>query len=75
MNTEYSKLSQKAENILFMLKFLNYAYNQPDSDHDLPMTNEEKTGGQLVFFNVMDELKSLDKELNEFVKNGVCYER
>lgn len=69
MNTEYSDLSQKAENILFMLKFLNYAYNQPDSDHDLPMTNEEKTGGQLIFFNVMDELKKLDNCLQNFVKN------
>lgn len=69
MNTEYSDLSQKAENILFMLKFLNYAYNQPDSDHDLPMSNEEKTGGQLIFFNVMDELKKLDNCLQNFVKN------
>lgn len=66
---EYSELSQKAENILFMLKFLNYAYNQPDSDHDLPMTNEEKTGGQLIFYNVMDELKKLDNCLQNFVKN------
>lgn len=69
MNIEYSELSQKAENILFMLKFLNYAYNQPDSDHDLPMTNEEKTGGQLIFFTVMDELKKLDNSLQNFVKN------
>lgn len=70
MNVEYSELSQKAENILFMLKFLNYAYNQPDSDHDLPMTNEEKAGGQHIFFYVMDELKSLDSSLQQFVKNN-----
>lgn len=66
---DYSELSQKAENILYMLKFLNYAYNQPDSDHDLPMDNDEKTGGQFVFFYVMDELKSLNSELLQFVKN------
>lgn len=70
MNNEYSDLSQKAENILFMLKFLNYAYNQPDSDHDLPMTNEEKTGGQLMFYSVMEELKNLDSDLQQFVKSG-----
>lgn len=70
MNIEYSELSQKTENILFMLKFLNYAYNQPDSDHDLPMTNEEKTGGQLIFFTVMDKLQSLDTDLQQFVKNN-----
>lgn len=67
MSIEYSELSQKAENILFMLKFLNYAYNQPDSDHDLPMTNEEKTGGQLVFYNVMDELKNLDTDIQKYL--------
>lgn len=67
MNTEYSDLSQKAENILFMLKFLNYAYNQPDSDHDLPMTNDEKTGGQLIFYNVMDELKNLDTDIQKYL--------
>lgn len=72
MNIEYSELSQKTENILFMLKFLNYAYNQPDSDHDLPMTNEEKTGGQHIFFYVMDEVKRLDTDIREYIKNGVC---
>lgn len=66
---DYSELSQKAENILYMLKFLNYAYNQPDSEYDLPMDNDEKTGGQFVFFYVMDELQKLNKDTQEFLKN------
>lgn len=67
MNIEYSELSQKTENILFMLKFLNYAYNQPDSDHDLPMNNEEKTGGQIFLFHIMKELETLDTDLRDFI--------
>lgn len=67
---EYSQLSLRAENILYMLKFLNYAYNQPDSEHDLPMGNEEKTGGQQIFFHIMDELQKLNKDTQEFLKNG-----
>ena len=64
---EYSQLSLRAENILYMLKFLNYAYNQPDSEHDLPLSNEEKTGGQQIFFHIMDELQKLEHDIKKIL--------
>lgn len=66
---DHLELNQKAEHILYILKFLNYAYNQPDSEHDLPMDNDEKTGGQHIFFYVMDELTKLDSDIRILLKN------
>ncbi len=63
----YNNLCDRTQDIMYMLKFLNYAYNQPDSDHDLPMTNEEKTGGQLILFHIMKELETLDTDIRKYI--------
>lgn len=73
MNTEcnpkYFKLCEKTERILTMLQFVNYAYNTPDSEINTPMSNDEKIGGQFVLFHIMDELKTLDTDIVELLKN------
>lgn len=74
--SNYNNLSDRTQDIMFMLKFVNYAYNQPYHENEAwELGNDERTGGQLIIFHILKELETLDNDLQNFVKNGVCYEK
>lgn len=67
----YNTLCDRTQDIMYMLKFLNYAYNQPyNEDEAWDLGNEERTGGQLFLFHIMKELETLDTDLRIFIKNN-----
>ncbi len=51
-----------------MLKFLNYAYNQPYYENEAwELGNEERAGGQLFLFHIMKELETLDTDIRKYI--------
>ncbi len=64
----YGDLCDRTQDIMYMLKFLNYAYNQPYNENEAwELGNDERTGGQLILFHVMDEVKRLDTDIREYI--------
>ncbi len=64
----YGNLCDRTQDIMYMLKFLNYAYNQPYYENEAwELGNEERAGGQLILFHVMDEVKRLDTDIREYI--------
>ncbi len=64
----YGNLCDRTQDIMYMLKFLNYAYNQPYNENEAwELGNEERAGGQLILFHVMDEVKRLDTDIREYI--------
>ncbi len=67
----YGDLCDRTQDIMYMLKFLNYAYNQPYNENEAwELGNDERTGGQLILFHIMEELQNLNNELRGFMKNN-----
>ena len=58
-------LGDTVEDVKCMVQFLNYAYNMTDSNKDIPMRNEEKTGGQLFFFYLEEKIKDIITKVGE----------
>ena len=65
----YNTLCDRTQDIMSMLKFVSYAYNQPAAS-GWELGNDERTGGQLVLFHILKELETLDSDLRQFVRNN-----
>lgn len=66
----YNTLCDRTQDIMYMLKFINYAYNQPYyEDEAWELGNEERAGGQLVLFHILKELETLDSDIRTYIKH------
>lgn len=66
--SNYNNLCDRTHDIMYMLKFLNYAYNQPYNKVEAwELGNEERAGGQLVLFHVIEELKNLETDIRTYI--------
>lgn len=64
----YNNLCDRTQDIMYMLKFLNYAYNQPYYENEAwELGNEERAGGQLILFHIMKELETLDTDIRKYI--------
>ncbi len=64
----YNNLCDRTQDIMCMLKFLNYAYNQPYYENEAwELGNEERAGGQLFLFHIMKELETLDTDIRKYI--------
>lgn len=64
----YGDLCDRTQDIMYMLKFLNYAYNQPYYENvGWELGNEERIGGQLFLFHIMKELETLDTDIRKYI--------
>ncbi len=64
----YGDLCDRTQDIMYMLKFLNYAYNQPYNENEAwELGNEERAGGQLILFHIMKELETLDTDMRRYI--------
>ncbi len=64
----YGDLCDRTQDIMYMLKFLNYAYNQPYYENEAwELGNEERAGGQLILFHIMKELETLDTDMRRYI--------
>lgn len=64
----FASVSDRAYQVISMLKFMDFAYNNHIGKHDAPITEEERLGGHFLIEFIINEAETLKEETEYLLK-------